>query len=201
MLTSSESLGPGIHIKVVTSLPHPIPCRPTQASELAALAARRPAPAGIPDLAKFQRAVGTEPISHLTGGIGPLHFFRAQGQQISGTTAARTVQQTQYANIRRLTINIESSIQTGLQWVVFQNNGPALWGKVASTVDGFMQSLFQQGAFQGSTPSQAYFVQCGPSTMTQADIDAGRLIVLVGFAPLYPAEFVVLQIGIQMNSK
>ena len=201
MLTSSESLAPGIHIKVVTNLPHPIPCRSTQASELAALAARPSAPAGIPELARFQPAVGAEPISHLTGGIGPLRFFRAQGQQISGAAAIRTLQQTQYVNVRRLTMKIESSIQIGLQWVVFENNGPALWGKVAGTVDGFMQNLFQQGAFQGSTPSQAYFVQCGPSTMTQADIDSGRLIVLVGFAPLYPAEFVVLQIGILMNKK
>lgn len=194
MPTFSDSRVPGIHIAVVTSLPNPIPCRSTLPSELLAWAAR-------PGIPKLPRPAGSQPISYLAGSAGPLYIFLAHGKQISGTPAPRSEPEWQYVNVKRLTIYIESSLQAGLQWAVFENNGPALWQRVVNTVGGFMQNLFVQGAFQGSSPSDAYFVQCGPTTMTQADIAAGRLTALVGFAPQYPAEFVVLQISVQTNSK
>ena len=201
MLSSSASLAPGIYVEVVTSLPHPLSCRSTSASELASLSVRRETPADMLEFSRFRRPIGSEPISRMTGGFGPVHFFKAQGQQISGAAASRIGSNQQLSSVRMLTLKIQTSLQNGLQWAVFENNGPALWSQVVSTVEGFMQNLFQQGSFQGSSPSQAYFVQCGPATMTQNDIDNGRLIAIVGFAPVYPAEFVVLHIGIQTRHK
>jgi phage tail sheath protein FI len=105
-----------------------------------------------------------------------------------------------YISVRRVTLFLESSLAKGLQWAVFEPNGPALWAQVRVNVGAFMQTLFLQGVFQGTTPAQAYFVRCGPDTMTQADIDGGRLNMLVGFAPVLPAEFVVFQISQMVES-
>jgi phage tail sheath protein FI len=99
-----------------------------------------------------------------------------------------------YVPVRRLALFIEASLYQGLQWVVFESNGPPLWARIRASVGAFMQSLFGRGAFQGAAPDQAYFVKCGADTMTQSDIDNGRLIIEVGFAPLEPAEFIVIQI-------
>ena len=89
---------------------------------------------------------------------------------------------------------LESSLYDGTQWVVFEPNDETLWGQVRMNVGTFMQGLFLQGAFQGTTPSQAYLVKCDKDTTTPSDQDAGVVNVLVGFAPLKPAEFVVIQI-------
>ncbi len=99
-----------------------------------------------------------------------------------------------YVPVRRLALFIEASLYQGLQWTVFEPNGPALWARVRASVGAFLQSLFVQGAFQGAAPNEAYFVKCGLDTMTQSDIDNGTLIIEVGVAPLEPAEFVVIQI-------
>ena len=100
----------------------------------------------------------------------------------------------QYVPVRRLALYIEASIIAGTRWAVFEPNGPALWAHVQSLVTAFLQQLYLQGAFQGSTPAEAYFVKCDATTMTQAEIDQGILNIVVGFAALRPAEFVVLQI-------
>jgi uncharacterized protein len=99
-----------------------------------------------------------------------------------------------YVPVRRLALYIESSLYQGTQWVVFEPNDEPLWSQIRLNVGTFMQNLFQQGAFQGSTPRSAYFVKCDSDTTTQADIDLGVVNILVGFAPLKPAEFVILQI-------
>jgi uncharacterized protein len=99
-----------------------------------------------------------------------------------------------YVNVRRLALFLESSIEEGTQWAVFEPNGEQLWNEVRRRVEEFMLTLFQQGAFQGTRPEDAYFVRCDRTTMTQNDIDNGRLVVVVGFAPAQPAEFVVLRI-------
>jgi uncharacterized protein len=99
-----------------------------------------------------------------------------------------------YVPVRRLSLYIESSLSSGTQWAVFEPNGPSLWASVRLSVSGFLQGLYQQGAFQGVTPDQAYFVKCDATTMTQSDIDQGILNIVVGFAPLKPAEFVLLRI-------
>jgi phage tail sheath protein FI len=102
--------------------------------------------------------------------------------------------QWKYVPVRRTALFLEESLFRGLQWVVFEPNDERLWAQIRLNVGGFMQTQFRQGAFQGTTPHQAYFVRCDSSTTTQNDIDAGRVNIVVGFAPLLPAEFVVLQI-------
>ena len=102
--------------------------------------------------------------------------------------------QWKYIPVRRLALYIEASLYQGTQWVVFEPNDEPLWSQIRLNVGTFMQQLFLQGAFQGSTPATAYFVKCDHSTTTQADINQGVVNIVVGFAPLLPAEFVILQI-------
>jgi uncharacterized protein len=102
--------------------------------------------------------------------------------------------QWKYVPVRRTALFIEESLYRGTQWVVFEPNDEPLWASIRLNVGAFMQSLFLKGAFQGSTPNQAYFVKCDSETTTQEDIDTGIVNILVGFAPLKPAEFVVIQI-------
>jgi phage tail sheath protein FI len=102
--------------------------------------------------------------------------------------------QWKYVPIRRLALFLESSLFDGTQWVVFEPNDETLWGQVRMNVGAFLQGLFLQGAFAGSTPQQAYFVKCDGENNPPASIAQGVVNILVGFAPLYPAEFVVIQI-------
>jgi phage tail sheath protein FI len=102
--------------------------------------------------------------------------------------------QWKYVPIRRVALFIESSLYQGTQWVVFEPNDEPLWSAIRLNVGSFMQNLFTEGFFQGQTPAQAYFVKCDSETTTQTDIDNGVVNIVVGFAPLYPAEFVVIQI-------
>ena len=106
---------------------------------------------------------------------------------------ARTLQgndqagsQWKYVPIRRLALFLESSLYDGTQWVVFEPNDEPLWGQIRLNVGAFMQGLFLQGAFQGTTPQQAYFVKCDAENNPQSSIDLGIVNILVGFAPLYP---------------
>jgi hypothetical protein len=102
--------------------------------------------------------------------------------------------QWKYVPVRRTALYLEESLYRGLKWVVFEPNDEPLWAAIRLNVEAFMDSLFKKGAFQGTTASQAYFVKCDSETTTQTDIDAGIVNILVGFAPLKPAEFVVIQI-------
>jgi len=102
-----------------------------------------------------------------------------------------------YIPVRRTALYIEESLYQGLQWTVFEANDETHWAQIRLTVDAFMQTLFRQGAFQGATARDAYFVNCDSSTTTQNDINSGRVNVLVGFAPLKPAEFVVMTIRLR----
>jgi len=99
-----------------------------------------------------------------------------------------------YVPVRRLALYIEESLYRGTQWVVFEPNDEPLWAQIRLNVGAFMQGLFRQGAFQGSTPREAYLVKCDKETTTQYDIDRGIVNIVVGFAPLKPAEFVVIKI-------
>jgi phage tail sheath protein FI len=130
--------------------------------------------------------------------INCLRQFKVYGDVVWG---ARTLQgnnqagsQWKYVPIRRLALFLESSLYDGTQWVVFEPNDEPLWGQIRLNVGTFMQGLFLQGAFQGTTPQQAYFVKCDAENNPQSSIDQGIVNILVGFAPLYPAEFVVIQI-------
>ncbi|KAA6459802.1 phage tail sheath family protein [Acidobacteria bacterium AB60] len=102
--------------------------------------------------------------------------------------------QWKYVPVRRTALFLEESLYRGLKWVVFEPNDEPLWAAIRLNVEAFMDSLFKKGAFQGTTAAQAYFVKCDSETTTQTDIDSGIVNILVGFAPLKPAEFVVIQI-------
>ncbi|HEX3473112.1 MAG TPA: phage tail sheath C-terminal domain-containing protein [Silvibacterium sp.] len=102
--------------------------------------------------------------------------------------------QWKYVPVRRVALFLEESLYRGTQWVVFEPNDEPLWSAIRLNVGSFMQNLFRQGYFQGQTPAQAYFVKCDSETTTQTDIDLGIVNIVVGFAPLKPAEFVVIQI-------
>ena len=106
----------------------------------------------------------------------------------------RLASQWKYLPVRRLALFIEESLYRGTQWAVFEPNDEPLWSQLRLNLGVFMHDLFRQGAFQGGSPKDAYFVNCDSTTTTQSDIDRGIVNVIVGFAPLKPAEFVVLYI-------
>ena len=106
----------------------------------------------------------------------------------------RLADEWKYIPIRRLALFLEETLYRNTQWVVFEPNDESLWAQIRLNVGAFMHNLFRQGAFQGSTPQDAYLVKCDAETTTQNDINLGVVNILVGFAPLKPAEFVVLQI-------
>lgn len=131
-------------------------------------------------------------------GINSLRTFNLMGSVIWGS---RTVQGNdalasdwKYIPVRRLALYIEESLFRGTQWVVFEPNDEPLWAQIRLAIGAFMQNLFRQSAFQGRTPREAYFVKCDSETTTQNDINLGVVNILVGFAPLKPAEFVVIKI-------
>lgn len=99
-----------------------------------------------------------------------------------------------YVPVRRLALFLEESLYRGTQWVVFEPNDEPLWAQIRLNIGAFMQDLFRQGAFQGRTPKDAYFVKCDKETTTQNDINKGIVNIIVGFAPLKPAEFVIIKI-------
>ncbi len=116
------------------------------------------------------------------------------------TLATKADPEWRYVPVRRTAIMIEQSIFNGIQWAVFEPNDHRLWSSLRANIGNFMNGLFRAGAFQGEKASDAYFVRCGlGDTMTQGDIDAGQVIVIVGFAPLKPAEFVIVRIQQKVN--
>ena len=100
-----------------------------------------------------------------------------------------------YINVRRLFIFVEKSIQRATQWVVFEINDAPLWARVRRSISDFLYRLWLDGMLQGAKKEEAFFVKCDRTTMTQADIDNGRLICVIGIAPVKPAEFVIFRIG------
>lgn len=131
-------------------------------------------------------------------GVNCLRPMPAAGRVVWG---ARTLQgddrlasEWKYVPVRRTALFLEESLYRGTHWVVFEPNDEPLWSQVRLNLGAFMHNLFRQGAFQGSTPQEAYFVRCDKDTTTQNDIDLGIVNIMVGFAPLKPAEFVVITI-------
>ena len=106
----------------------------------------------------------------------------------------RLASEWKYIPVRRLALFIEETLYRGTQWVVFEPNDEPLWAQIRLNVGAFMHNLFRQGAFQGRTPREAYLVKCDNETTTQNDINLGIVNILVGFAPLKPAEFVIIKI-------
>ena len=128
-------------------------------------------------------------------GINTIRTFPGRGIVVWG---ARTLRGTdalasewKYITIRRLALFIEGSIEEGTQWAVFEPNDEPLWAELRLQIGNFMYTLFRDGAFPANHPQEAFFVRCDRTTMTRNDIDNGRVIVLVGFAPVKPAELVI----------
>jgi phage tail sheath protein FI len=119
-----------------------------------------------------------------------------RGLRVWGARCITSDSEYKYVNVRRLMIFLEASIDQGLQWVVFEPNAEPLWARVRRSITNFLNVVWRNGALEGTTPEQAFFVKCDRTTMTQTDIDSGRLICVIGVAPVKPAEFVIVRIGL-----
>jgi phage tail sheath protein FI len=134
-------------------------------------------------------------------GVNTIRSFPGRGIRVWGSrTVASPSSEWRYVPVRRLALFVEESLDRGLQWAVFEPNDEPLWIQVRQSVEGFLSGVWRSGGLQGSTEPQAFFVRCDRSLMTQDDLDKGRLIVLVGFAPVKPAEFVIIRITVQTNA-
>ena len=128
-------------------------------------------------------------------GVNLIRSFPGRGIRVWGARTVTSNATWKYINVRRLFIFLEESIRANTNWVVFEPNTEALWGRVKRTIEMFLASVWRSGALAGTSPSEAFFVEIGRSTMTQDDIDNGRLICVIGVAPVKPAEFVIFKIG------
>jgi phage tail sheath protein FI len=126
-------------------------------------------------------------------GINALRFFPGRGELVWGARTLSSDTDWKYINVRRLFIFIEKSIFNGTQWVVFEPNNEQLWALVRQSITAFLTTVWQTGALAGTTQDEAFFVQCDRTTMTQDDLDNGRLICIIGLAPVFPAEFVIFR--------
>jgi uncharacterized protein len=151
---------------------------------------------GVPDLAV--RLTNEENGGLNSLGINCLRIMPDVGRVVWGARTMRgadiLADQWKYLPVRRMALYIEESLYRGTQWVVFEPNDEKLWSQIRLNIGAFMQNLFTQGAFQGTDPKKAYFVKCDQETTTQYDIDRGIVNIVVGFAPLKPAEFVIIKI-------
>jgi uncharacterized protein len=128
-------------------------------------------------------------------GINALRFFQGRGNRVWGARTMSSDPEWKYVNVRRLFIFLENSIDRATQWAVFEPNNERLWANVRRTIEDFLLVQWRNGALLGEKPEKAYFVRCDRTTMTQNDLDNGRLIALIGVAPVKPAEFVIFRIG------
>lgn len=130
--------------------------------------------------------------------INVIRDFRAnsRGIRVYGGRVITSDSDWKYVNVRRLLIFIEASLNRGLQWVVFEPNAEPLWARVRRSISNFLTLVWRNGALEGTKVEEAFFVKCDRTTMTQTDIDSGRLICIVGVAPVKPAEFVIVRIGL-----
>lgn len=143
------------------------------------------------ELADSESAALTE------AGVNTIRLISGRGPRLrSARTREELDQDWKYVPVRRLALFLEESIDLGLQWVVFEPNEPPLWTQVRAAARGFLRTIWRSGGLKGTKPEQAFFVRCDRTTMTQDDIDGGRLFIEIGFAPLRPAEFVVFRIGL-----
>jgi phage tail sheath protein FI len=161
------------------------------------------APAGIDASLRNTQALDVKMTDDENGmlnplGINSLRSFPVTGRVVWGARTMRGADQLadeyKYLPVRRLALFLEETLYRGTQWVVFEPNDEPLWAQIRLNIGAFMQNLFRQGAFQGSSSRDAYFVKVDSETTTQTDINLGIVNVVVGFAPLKPAEFVVIKI-------
>ncbi|MER5932579.1 phage tail sheath C-terminal domain-containing protein [Streptomyces sp. NPDC002054] len=127
-------------------------------------------------------------------GINALRFFPGLGHRVWGARTLSSDSSWKYVNVRRLFLYLEESIDEGTQWVVFEPNDESLWALVRQTVTNFLTTVWRSGALAGTTADEAFFVACDRTTMTEDDLANGRLICVIGVAPVFPAEFVIFRI-------
>jgi hypothetical protein len=145
---------------------------------------------------RFERLISTGEQEQLNPlGVNCLRFFPGRGHRVWGARTTSSDPEWKYVNVRRYFNYLEHSIDRGTQWAVFEPNGERLWANIRETVSSFLFNEWVNGALLGDKPEQAFFVRCDRSTMTQNDLDNGRLICLIGVAVIKPAEFVIFRIG------
>jgi uncharacterized protein len=128
-------------------------------------------------------------------GVNCLRFFEGRGNRVWGARTVSSDPEWKYVNVRRLFIYVEHSIDKATQWAVFEPNNERLWANIRRMVEDFLFVLWRDGALVGAKPEESFFVRCDRSTMTQNDLDNGRMICLVGISPSRPAEYVVFRVG------
>ena len=128
-------------------------------------------------------------------GINALRFFQGRANRVWGARTMSSDPEWKYVNVRRLFIYLEHSIDKATQWAVFEPNNERLWASIRQTIEDFLRVVWRSGALMGTRAEEAFFVRCDRTTMSQNDLDNGRLICLIGVAPTYPAEFVIFRIG------
>jgi Bacteriophage tail sheath protein len=158
------------------------------------------APAGV-------QVLGVDHVSHditssecdglVARGVNVIRAFPDKGVVVWSARTTSLDPEWHYINVRRLLVFVEESIASGTRWVVFEPNGPALWATMSRAIHDFLMNLWTSGALVGSRPQSAFFVRCDRTTMTQDDVDHGRMVAVIGLAVLRPAEFVTLRITAQ----
>lgn len=128
-------------------------------------------------------------------GVNALRFFEGRANRVWGARTMSSDPEWKYVNVRRLFLFLEHSIDRSTQWAVFEPNNERLWASIRQSIEDFLVTVWRTGALMGSKPEEAFFVRCDRTTMTQNDLDNGRMICLIGVAPTYPAEFVIFRIG------
>ncbi|MBL8697914.1 MAG: phage tail sheath family protein [Alphaproteobacteria bacterium] len=157
---------------------------------------RSPAGAALLDVLEPEFALGEADQDRLNPvGLNALRVLPGRGLVVWGARLRTGDPEWRYIAVRRLAIHVERSIAKGLGWIVFETNDEPLWAQVRGLVEAFLLGLWRRGALVGRTADAAFFARCDRSTMTQADIDSGRLVCMIGIAPAKPAEFVILRIG------
>jgi phage tail sheath protein FI len=157
---------------------------------------KAPANEVIRGITRFQTNVTFDRQSVLNPeGVNALRFFEGRASRVWGARTMSSDPEWKYVNVRRLFIYLEHSIDRSTQWAVFEPNNERLWSSIRQSIEDFLLVTWRSGALMGNRPEEAYFVRCDRTTMTQNDLDNGRLICLIGVAPTYPAEFVIFRIG------
>ena len=156
------------------------------------------APANLPILGAASLETNlteTDAATLNSAGINTLRIFPNRSILVWGARTISSDPDFKYVNVRRYFNYLEHSIQQGTQWAVFEPNGEQLWANIRNTISDFLYNQWKSGALMGTKPEEAFFVKCDRTTMTQSDLDNGRLVCLVGIAPIRPAEFVIIRIG------
>jgi uncharacterized protein len=143
---------------------------------------------------EFNLTVGEQDILNPRG-VNCIRAFLGRGIRVWGARTISSDPSWKYVNVRRLFLYLEESIEQGTQWVVFEPNDQRLWARVKQSAADFLTTVWRNGALMGNTAEEAFFVKCDETTMTQNDLDNGRLIVVIGVAPVKPAEFVIFRIA------